>query len=147
MNGPAVGDRANGNAAYEAWESMLRDDKQFPKNAPLPMLMERLMVQGDAFTMVAEGRAYAGSFFMEEAKRFPELVNQLMEISGLCRCIHEKAWEMIPFTGGMGMGEAQAQSLAIRENRFAVADRVKACREMDRKLARLLEELGSTLTL
>ncbi len=145
MNGPAVGDRANGNAAFEAWEAMLRDDRQFPKNASLPILMERLMVQGDAFTMVAEGRAYAGSFFLEEAKRFPELTNQLMEISGLCRRIHEKAWEMIPLTGGMGMGEAQAQSLAIRVNRLAVADCVKVCRELDRKLARLLEELDSTM--
>jgi AraC-like DNA-binding protein len=143
MNGPAVGDRANGKEAFDAWEAMLRDDRQFPHGATLPMLMERLMVQGDAFTMVAEGRGYAGSFFLDEAKRFPAHEKRLMEVSGLCRRIHEKAWEMIPFAGGMGMGEEQARSLENRENRLAIADRVRSCRDLDRQLA---EKLALLLT-
>lgn len=145
MNGPAVGDRANGKEAYDAWETMLRDDRQFPKGTPLPMLMERLMVQGDAFTMVAEGRWNAGTFLLEQAKRFPEHEKLLMEASGLCRRIHDKAWEMIPYAGGMGMGEEQARSLEKRENRIAIADRVRACRDLDRQLAQTLAQLQMQL--
>ena len=142
MNGPAVGDRANGKQAYDAWEAMLRDDRQFPKDAPLPMLMERLMVQSDAFTMVAEGRWSAGTFLLGAAKRFPAREKLLMSASGLCRHIHDKAWEMIPLCGGMGMGEAQAHSISVRENRLAIADIVRACRDLDRQLAEKLAELA-----
>ena len=145
MNGPAVGERANGAPAFDAWEAMLRDDAQFPDKAPLPMLMERTMVQGDAFTMVAEGRAYAGGFFLEQANLFPQHRDLLMEISGLCKREHETAHEMTRHTGGLGIGEQQARTLARPENRNAVANLVRKCRDLDRRIAGKLETLAVIL--
>lgn len=145
MNGPAVGERANGAPAFDAWEAMLRDDRQFPEGMPLPMLMERLMVQGDAFTMVSEGRGYAGGYFHAAAREVPEHAGRLMTVSHLCQRIHEEAWGMAECHGGLGMGEEQARSLAVRENRLAIAARVRRCRDLDRELAARLADLANAL--
>ncbi|MCL4517212.1 MAG: hypothetical protein M1379_16770 [Firmicutes bacterium] len=53
------------------------DEQEFPAEAPLPMLMERLMCQIDAQTVVGEGRWNAGLFLKREAERFPEVGSSL----------------------------------------------------------------------
>jgi len=122
----------------------LRADRQFPENAPLPMLMERLMVQGDAFTMIGEGRGYAGNWFQSVATDMPELADLLNKAAGQCHRISGDAWGMAEILGGPGMGEEQARKLAVRENRLAIADIVHRCRDLDRELADVLAELALT---
>lgn len=82
----------------------------------------------------------------EEAEKFPELADRLMEISGVFHKEHETAWEMLKFHGGLQMGEYQARELAKKENRVKIAELVLKCEELDRCAAdcirRLLSDMG-----
>ncbi len=133
---------AGGLSAYEEWERALLDESQFPKGAPLPMLMERQMCQGDAHTMIAEGRGYAGMFLAEEAEKLPEYRCQLLGIAELFRKEHEAAWQMNQYHAGMGMGEPQARALGERKNREAIAGLIRQCKELD---AQALEQIKHLL--
>ncbi len=141
-----VRQRAGGQAAFDAWEQALLDESQFPKNAPLPMLMERIMCQGDAFTMVSEGRAYAGQFFAEAAERFPQFKSDLFGIAEDFRNEHQTAWKMPQYHVSLGMGEPQARALAQRENREAIAALIRQCKELDNraleKIRHLIEKMA-----
>ncbi len=138
---------AGGLSAYDEWERALLDESQFPKEAPLPMLMERQMCQGDAFTMISEGRAYAGMFLAEEAEKIAEYRCELLEISELFRKEHETAWQMPQYHAGMGMGEEQAIAMGERKNREAIAALIRQCKEIEaqalEKIKQLLEKMES----
>ena len=137
---------AGGQAAFDEWERALLDETQFPKNAPLPLLMERLMCQGDAFTMISEGRAYAGRFFADIAESFPEYKCHLLDIAEVFNNEHQKAWNMPQYHISLGMGETQAKALALRENREAIAVLIRECKDLDHqaieKIKCLLQKMG-----
>lgn len=146
MSPHEVRQRAGGLSAYDEWARAILDESQFPKDAPLPMLMERLMCHGDAFTMVSEGRAYAGMFLAEEADQFPEYRCELLGIAESFQKEHKTAWEMPQHHVSLGMGEPQAKAFALRKNREAIAELIRRCKELDsralEKIKCLLEKIG-----
>lgn len=146
METPQVGIRAAGFAAFQEWAKAISDDAEFSENTLLPLLFTRLMCQSDAFTMVSEGRAYAGWFMKEEAEKLPELADKLMEISGLFKREHETAWIMPNYHGGLQMGEYQAKELAKKENRVKIAELVLKCEELDRRAAGCIRQLLANMT-
>ena len=137
----AVHKRASGLAAFDAWKRALTDESGFPKGAQLPLLMERLMCQEDAVTMIAEGRMYAGLFLEQEAQKFPEIKCRLLEIASLLKKEHETAWKMTSFHGGMGMGEKNALELAKPENRHNIAKLIDTCKDIDASVLQKITEL------
>jgi AraC-like DNA-binding protein len=145
METPEVGCRASGFAAYQEWAKAIRNDNEFSENTLLPVLFTRLMCQSDAFTMVSEGRAYAGWFMKQEAEKFPEYSTKLMEISGIFRKEHEVVWEMVSYHGGLQMGEYQAKELAKKENRFKIAELIRKAEELDRQAAGCIRQLVSEM--
>jgi hypothetical protein len=142
MRGHSIRQFAGGQSAYDEWERALLDESQFPNGAPLPMLMERMMCQSDAFTMIAEGRGYGATFLKGEAEKFPEFGGALMEISDLFGQEHDTAWQMPRHHVSLGMGEPQARALAQRENREAIAGLIRKCKDLD---ARALEKIEALL--
>lgn len=145
METPQVGIRAAGFAAFREWAKAISDDTEFSENTLLPLLFTRLMCQSDAFTMVSEGRAYAGWFMKEEAEKLPELADKLMEISGIFKKEHEIAWDMPNFHGGLQMGEYQAKELAKKENRVKIAELIQKCEEWDRRAADCIRRLLASM--
>jgi hypothetical protein len=85
METPRVKDRAGGQAAYDAWAKALGNEADFPPGTPLPMLMERLMCQVDAVTMVCEGRWFAHQFLEGQAEEFPDIGHELRTLSEMFR--------------------------------------------------------------
>lgn len=144
METPKVGKRAAGFAAYKAWAKAILDDNNFSGNLSLPILFERLMCQCDAFTMISEGRAYAGWFMKEEAEKFPELRFKLLEISDIFKREHETAWEMVKFHEGLQMGEYQAKALAETKNRKEIVKLINQAEALDREAA---EQIKSVLNM
>lgn len=57
-----IGVYAGGQAAYDHWANSLLDETQFPRNAVMPMLFERIMCHSDATCMIGEGRYYGAAF-------------------------------------------------------------------------------------
>lgn len=145
METPEVGPRAAGFAAFQEWAKAIGNDREFTDNTLLPVLFTRLMCQTDAFTMVAEGRAYAGWFMKQEAEKFPEYSARLMEISGLFKREHETAFEMPRYHGGLQMGEYQAKELAKKENRIKIIELIDRALELDRRAAECIRRLLSEM--
>jgi len=140
-----VRDFAGGAAAFDAWAGKLSDDSEFPENAPLPMLFERLMCMTDALTMIGEGRYYAHTWTEDMAEQFPVAAVPLREASVLFKKAHDCAWEMWALLGGMGMGEKQARNIARRDVRERCVAQIKKARDLDEKAAEYLKKAAESL--
>lgn len=99
----------------------------------------------DVFIRRFRARFYAGWFMKEEAERFPEFECKLMEISGIFKKEHETAFEMLPFHGGLQMGENQARELAKKENRIKIAELIRKAENLDRHAADCMHALLSVM--
>jgi hypothetical protein len=134
METPRVHWYAGGFAAYDAWAALAKET-EFPANAPLPMLMERLMCQCDAMTMVGEGRFYAAEFLKKESEAFPEAAVELLAAAQAFRRAHDLAYDMARLIGGIIIVAKQALNLARPDVRRAICDLIPKCAAADRKAA------------
>ncbi|MCM1989471.1 helix-turn-helix transcriptional regulator [Oceanirhabdus seepicola] len=146
MNTSRVYHRAGGTSAFNAWAEAIGNDSEFPKDAPLPLLMERLMCQTDAMTMIGEGRWCAGEFLKEAACDLSQVDNELKEASKLFSEEHSIVQSMAKILGGFGMSEKQARALGEPQTRKELVEMIhKAC-ELDKKAAeyigKALEKIG-----
>ena len=144
METPGVRAYAGGFAAYDAWAAALLRESEFPTGAPLPMLMERLMCQVDAMTVVGE-RWYAAAFLEKAAEAFPAAAPNLAAAAACFRREHKLVREMACLLGGYGMGEKQARNLAKPEVRRELAALIEECAEADREAAGHIGEALGTI--
>lgn len=131
---------AGGDAAYAAWAQALLNEEEFPARAPLPLLMERLMCQTDAMTMVGEGRAYAAAFMEQAAVAFPEVGTALQEAAKCFRTEYKLVMDMCHKLEGFSMSEKQARNLAKPEIRHCLVDLINKCAAADHMAAQHLQE-------
>lgn len=132
---PKVNDYAGGLAAYEAWAEALSRESEFPKDAPLPMLMERLMCQIDAMTMVGEGRWCASVFLEQEAGMFPEAADELRSAADKYKQEHQLSMDMSRLIEGFAMSEKCARALALPDVRKRITVLIRRCAELEKKAA------------
>jgi len=130
METPKVHERASGYAAYDAWADALLRESEFPRDAPLPLLMERLMCQIDGATMIGE-RYQAHRFMQEQALLFPQAKAELENAARLFGEEARLALQMGEAIGGMRMSEKQAQALAKRETREELVRLIRQAKELD----------------
>lgn len=145
METPRMRTYAGGFVAFEAWASALLTESDFPREAPLPMLMERLMCQCDAMTMVGEGRWYAHVFLNREAEAFSTAESPLRKAAECFQNEHKQVEEMGWLLEGHCMGEKQARNLAKPEVRQGLAALIQRCAEYDREAAVHIREALSKL--
>lgn len=130
LKGRMCGTYAKGILAYDAWKEALLRDQDFPADAVLPLLIERIMCHGDAMDCLSDGRFHAAKYLRRLAERHPTMAPGLNAAAGEMEAISEIIWkEMIPILGGWERGEAQTRQLAKAENRRLFAgqiDRMKA---------------------
>lgn len=168
MNSEKVYNRTSGFNAFSAWETAIMDDREFPKDAPLPMLMERLMCQIDAMSMLGEGRWFAAEYF-DEIKEFvseskmnssinddfsgnkdyrskqenlSKISEEIKTIIQRCKEQNKIVHEMAKILEGFGMGEKQARNLGIREKQVEIAELISKASDNDKSV---LVELKKTL--
>ena len=133
---PQVNDYAGGLAAYKAWAEAISNESEFPKDAPLPMLMERLMCQCDAMTMVGEGRWHASVFLEQEAGMFPEVSGELTSAAQAFKREYQLSMEMGKLIEGFAMSEKCARALALPEVRKSITDLISRCAELEKEAAK-----------
>lgn len=129
---------AGGLAAYEAWAGAMSRESEFPKDAPLPMLMERLMCQVDAMTMIGEGRWYASAFLEQEAGMFSEAADELKSAAQAYKQEHQLSMEMGKLIEGFAMSEKCARALALPGIRKKLTVLICKCAELEREAAKHL---------
>lgn len=145
LTGRTHGNYAKGVSAYDPWKKAVADDTQFPANAVLPILVERLMCQGDAMDTLADGRARAGSYLRKQAELHPEFGSLLMEAAGHFEAVAAGSCQIAELLGGWGRGEKQLRNLARRDIREGICSLIDTCKEADQRGLEKLVQLAAAL--
>ncbi|HEX7715331.1 MAG TPA: AraC family transcriptional regulator [Bacillota bacterium] len=149
MTKERIGDYAGGPAAYDAWAGALSDESQFPQNAVLPILFERLMCQGDAMDMIGEGRAYAAGFIEWLATQgeniHPSIKTKCLEAAKYFKEEASIPQGMCKILGGWQRGEEQARRLADPAVRSDIGRLITRAKELDTKAGCLLKGIVEEL--
>lgn len=133
---------AKGICAYDAWKDALLRDRDFPADAVLPLLVERMMCHGDAMDCLSDGRFHAANYLHRLAEQSPETAPKLNAAAGEMESICEIIWkEMIPVLGGWERGEAQTRQLARAENRRLFAGQIERMKAHDERAYDYIREL------
>lgn len=144
LTGRRHGDYAKGIAAYDAWKRAITDDSQFPREPIMPILVERLMCQGDAMDCLADGRDNARKFFEKWAQQNPDqpLYRDIAEQFGK---VARSAYGMYETLGGWQRDEKQLKALIRLEIRQRLAELIDACKAADEQALKLLRRLQELL--
>lgn len=142
LEGRMCGTYAKGILAYDAWKNALLCDRDFPADAVLPLLVERMMCHGDAMDCLSDGRSHAAKYLRRLAGQHPAMAPGLNAAAGEMEGISEIIWkEMIPVLGGWERGEAQTRRLARAENRRLFAGQIERMKAHDERAYDYIREL------
>lgn len=126
---------AGGPAAFSAWTAALENPAEFPENAPLPMLYERLVCLCDAQTMLVEGRWFAHKYLKFAAENAPRVSAELSAAAGLfaeeANAVRKAAAE----AGFNGMDERHARNLSDPKKRKLMIDTFRRAAELELQAA------------
>lgn len=136
---------AGGQRAYELWAEAIADDKNFPANAVLPYLFERIMCQNDAQTMVGEGRYYAACYMEQVGKEFPVAAEPCRKASDYFRKTAECTFKMDEIKGGLIQDEAAIRRFAEPEIRKQIVPLIYKAKEFEAKACEQLKEIAALL--
>jgi hypothetical protein len=132
---------AKGIAAYDAWAKAISKDSEFPENAVLPILAERLMCHGDAMDCLADGRYNAAAYLKSLLPSYPTYQEQLKEAAALFEKVSGTASRMAKILGGWQRGENEMRTFAKSEVRKQLAEIIFIAKNADQKALAILREL------
>lgn len=132
---------AKGIMAYDAWKKAILNESDFPPNAILPIMAERLMCHGDAMDCLVDGRHNAAVFMKKLSEQLPEFKDE-------CKCAEEQfakvasnIWKMADSLGGYARNEQQMRNFAKPEVRQQLAHLIDDCKTADIKALEALKVL------
>lgn len=132
---------AGGPAAYDAWAARISDDTEFPKDAILPILYERMVCQTDAQDMVGEGRSYAACYLGWVGQQYPAVAKQCGEAARLFKNAAQCTFEMNAVRGGFEQNEYTIRRFATPEVRHELALLIRKAKRCDEEACALLKEI------
>jgi AraC-like DNA-binding protein len=141
MSRERVGEYAGGPAAFDAWAGALAAESQFPRDAVLPLLFERLMCQLDAMDMIREGRSYAACFMEWVAGQDESLKDTCLEAAAWFKKEANVVNQMSGWLGGWRQGEKQARNLVDSGVRQQLVKLIAEAKQYDVKACGCLKEI------
>lgn len=145
LTGRTCGVFAKGILAYDYWKKAVADDSQFPPNAVLPILVERLMCQGDAMDTLADGRYRVASYLRKLGEQEPGHGSLLLEAAGHFEAVSAAVGKMAELLGGWGREEKQLRNLARRDIREGICGLIDTCKEADQRGLETLMQLAAAM--
>ncbi|QOR36542.1 helix-turn-helix transcriptional regulator [Clostridium sp. 'deep sea'] len=136
---------AGGQLAYELWARAITNEAEFSKNTIVPLLIERLMCQNDAQTMIGEGRAYAAYFMEWIGNTNKHVQNDCNEAAKYLRKILEISMEMCKIRGGFEQNEKTLKSFCQPKIRAKTAELIQQAKEHEHKACGLMQAIYSKL--
>lgn len=136
---------AGGPAAYEAWVNALENAAEFPKDAPLPLLYERLVCLCDAQTMLVEGRWFAHTYLNTVAEKVPQASEELSAAATIFKEESLLFRKAAADNGFEGMEEKHARNLADPEKRARMAQTFRQAAQLDAQAAEHLRKALSKI--
>ncbi|MCL2405694.1 MAG: AraC family transcriptional regulator, partial [Defluviitaleaceae bacterium] len=113
-----------GQAAYEAWAKALEDDASFTDGANIE---EIGWCQGDAETMLGEGRSFASSYMCMLAERHPTVASDLKDCAKLLAAASECVLKMWEAKGDQDLRDKQIRHALAALIRQAAKHEKEAC--------------------
>ena len=138
------GDYAKAGYAYDAWKKAILNENEFSDNMVAPLLVERLMCQGDAMDCLADGRHNAHKYFKKLADNEPSQA-LYVSIAEQFAKVAASTHKMFETLGGWERGEAQMKAMLKPEVRRRLAELIDECKSADAEALRLLIELAGNL--
>lgn len=112
LEGRMCGKYAKGLMAYDAWKDALLCEREFPRGAVIPLLVERMICQGDAMNCIADGRHNASEYLRMLAAEYPDYSEKLraaaLEFESMLLLVKEMSTQL----GGWGFEEERLRRLA-----------------------------------
>lgn len=136
---------AKGVMAYDAWKNAILNDAEFPQNAILPILAERLMCQGDAMDCLADGRNNAAAYMRKLSVQLPQHKSLLKDAEAYFSKVTSNIWKMAEVLGGYARDEKQMRNLAKPDVRRQIARLIDDCKAADAGALEILKELEKAL--
>ena len=136
---------AKGIMAYDAWKKAILNESEFPPNAILPILAERLMCHGDAMDCLADGRHNAAVFMKKLAEEQPEFKDLCKYAEGQFAKVASNIWKMADILGGYARNEQQMHNFAKPEVRQQIAILIDECKISDSKALDALKSLKNSM--
>ncbi|MBH1942133.1 helix-turn-helix transcriptional regulator [Mobilitalea sibirica] len=140
-----IREMAGGQKAYDAWAKAVGDDKEFPVNAVLPILYERIMCQNDAQVMVGEGRSYAAVFLEWIGKDNDKVADLCMQAARYFRLAAECTFQMNDPKGGFMQDENTTKTFAKPEVRKQIVALIYKAKDYEAKACELLKQIADKL--
>jgi hypothetical protein len=132
---------AKGIAAYDEWKKAILKESEFPPNAIMPILAERIMCHGDAMDCLGDGRLNAVKLMNKLAEELPEHKDLCKSAAGYFSKVVSNIWKMAELIGGYDRSEQQMQNLARTDVRQKTAALIDECKEADSKALDVLKQL------
>jgi hypothetical protein len=136
---------AKGIAAYDAWKKAILNESEFPPNAILPILAERLMCHGDAMDCLADGRHNAAVFMKKLSGELPILKDLCISAEEQFSKVTSNIWKMANILGGYARNENQMRNLLKPEVRQQIAILIDDCKAADIKALEALKSLKNAM--
>lgn len=145
LTGRKTGKYAKGLYAYDAWKRALLDDTQFPRNAVLPLLFERLMCQGDAMDCLMDGRYHAALYLETLREQLPVRQRLCATAKAGFMDVFNCVQNMAELLGGYERGEEQLQRLADAGVRQGLSRMIDKCKAADESALAAMKALYTAL--
>lgn len=136
---------AKGILAYDYWKMAVSDDNQFSNHAIMPILVERLMCQGDAMDTLADGRSNASTYLQKLGKENLDYQNYLNDAAEQFGIVAANSCKMADLLGGWERGEKQMKAFAKPEIRKQIDALIDLCKAADEKALETLTVLYSKM--
>lgn len=139
------GTYAKGIMAYDAWKKAILNESDFPANAIIPILAERLMCQGDAMDCLYDGRRHAAMFMKKLSEEQKEHCETCKIIEKQFTEVVSNIGKMADLLGGYARNEMQMRNLVKPEIRKQIAALIDECKAADMKALEALKVLANSL--
>ena len=132
---------AKGISAYDAWVKAVLNDDDFPANAVLPILAERLMCHGDAMDCIADGRHSASVYMKGLVDVYPAHREKLERTADLFMQVYQASRRMNEVLGDRG--ENGMRKFAQSHVRKQIAEIIYRAKTADERALTIINELVS----
>lgn len=136
---------AGGQTAYELWASSILDESQFNENSIMPLKVEKLMCQGDAQSMIAEGRGYAADFLEWIGKSNIAVQSQCIDAATHFRKSVNCAMQMSKLRGGYQLSTESINQFMKRDVREKIAKEIMKAKDYEKLALEVMKEIVSLL--
>ncbi|WDV46463.1 RNA polymerase subunit sigma-24 [Clostridiaceae bacterium M8S5] len=132
---------AGGGEAYDLWCKSITDQKECDNNNIVPILIERLMCQNDAQTMIGEGRYYASCFIDSIGNNNENVKEECTEVSKCFKAIMQCSFDMNKIKGGFEQTEELLNTFIKPEVRNSIGKLIIKAKEHEYQACKLMKDI------